>query len=55
MISTDVQKLSAGSLIDLYEIDATSIGGSVLRWANETNVLGGRYSLAREYLYKTSH
>ena len=40
MISTDVQKLSAGSLIDLYEIDATSIGGSVLRWANETNVLG---------------
>ncbi len=40
MISTDVQKLSAGSVIDLYEIDATAIDGDVLRWVNETNSLG---------------
>ena len=40
MIATDVQKLAAGSLVDLYEIDATNIGGDVLRWANEVNELG---------------
>lgn len=39
MIATDLQKLAAGSVIDLYEIDATSIGGSVLRWVNEVNEL----------------
>lgn len=40
MISTDVQKLAAGSVIDLFEVDATNIGGSLLRWVNETNNLG---------------
>tara|TARA_R110002126_G_scaffold90831_1_gene216369 strand:+ start:1773 stop:2456 length:684 start_codon:yes stop_codon:yes gene_type:complete len=39
MIATDVQKLAAGSIIDLYEIDATNIGGSLLRWVNDTNEL----------------
>ena len=40
MISTDVQKLAAGSVIDLFEIDATNIDGDVLRWVNDTNKLG---------------
>ncbi len=35
MTSTDVQKLAAGSVIDLFEIDATNIGGSRLRFVNE--------------------
>ena len=39
MISTDVQKLQAGSIIDLYEIDATAIGGTVLRWCSDVNEL----------------
>ena len=39
MIATDRQKLAAGSVIDFYEIDATNIGGSVLRWCNEVNEL----------------
>tara|TARA_R110002124_G_scaffold87322_1_gene224851 strand:+ start:1799 stop:2482 length:684 start_codon:yes stop_codon:yes gene_type:complete len=40
MIATDVQKLAAGSIIDLFEIDATNIGGSIMRWVNEANELG---------------
>ena len=39
MISTDVQKLAAGSVIDLFEVDATAIGGSLLRWVNDVNKL----------------
>jgi len=39
MISTDVQKLAAGSVIDLFEVDATAIGGSLLRWVNDANKL----------------
>ena len=39
MISTDVQKLAAGSVIDLFEVDATGIGGSFLRWVNDANKL----------------
>ena len=37
MISVDVQKLAAGSAVDLFEIDSTNIGGAVLRWVNESN------------------
>ena len=41
MITTDLQLLSAGSIIDLYELDATNItGGSLFRWADEVNELG---------------
>mgnify|MGYP003626987825 FL=1 len=39
MIATDVQRLAAGSIIDLYEIDSTNIGGSLFRWVNDTNEL----------------
>jgi len=39
VISTDVQKLAAGSVIDLFEVDATAIGGSLLRWVNDANKL----------------
>jgi lambda family phage minor tail protein L len=39
MIETDVQKLSPGDIIDLFELDASSIGGSVFRWANDVNEL----------------
>ena len=39
MISTDVQKLAAGSLVELFEIDASSVGGSVLRLVNDVNKL----------------
>ena len=39
MISTDVQKLASGNLIELFEIDATSIGGSLLRIVNDVNEL----------------
>ena len=41
MISSDVQSLSPGDIIDLYELDATNIeGGSLLRWCNFVNELG---------------
>ena len=39
MISTDVQKLASGDLIDMFEIDATSVGGQLLRLANYVNEL----------------
>ena len=40
MITSDVQSLAAGSIIDLFELDATSLGDSVYRWANDVNELG---------------
>jgi len=40
MISTDVQKLAPDAIVDLFELDATTIGGEVLRWANDVNELG---------------
>ena len=33
MIVTDVQRLEQDSIVELYEIDATSYGGSLLRFA----------------------
>jgi lambda family phage minor tail protein L len=39
VISSDVQKLASGNLIELFEIDATSIGGSLLRIVNDVNEL----------------
>lgn len=40
MISSDVQSLAADAIIDLFELDATSIGDSIYRWANDVNELG---------------
>lgn len=38
MISSDVQKLAAGEIIDLFELDTTPIGGgTVFRWCNYVN------------------
>ena len=39
-IAADIQKLDPGSLIDLFELDATEIGGSLFYWTNEVNELG---------------
>jgi lambda family phage minor tail protein L len=39
MITTDLQNLAPGSVIDLYELDATNIGGSLFRWVPEVNEL----------------
>lgn len=40
MIESDVQKLNPGALVALFELDATAIGGSALRWHNGVNSLG---------------
>lgn len=39
MIESDVQKLSPGQLVDLFELDATAAGGTILRWHNGVNGL----------------
>lgn len=40
MIESDVQKLNPGSIVTLFELDATVIEGGVLRWHNGVNALG---------------
>lgn len=40
MIESDVQKLNPGALVDLFELDATTIGGDLLRWHNGVNTVG---------------
>lgn len=40
MIESDVQKLSPGKLVDLFELDAVAIGGDVIRWHSGVNELG---------------
>lgn len=40
MIESDVQSLQSGSIIDLFELDATGIGGTIIRWCNDVNELG---------------
>lgn len=39
-IKTDNQSLAPGSVIDLFELDATGIDGDLLRWCNDVNELG---------------
>lgn len=39
-IESDIQKLTPGGLIDLFELDATSIGGAVVRFHAGVNGLG---------------
>lgn len=40
MIESDIQKLNPGALVDLFELDATALGGEVLRWHAGVNGLG---------------
>ena len=40
MIESDIQKLNPGALVDLFELDATALGGEVLRWHAGINGLG---------------
>ena len=40
MIESDVQKLNPGQLVELFELDPTSIGGSIVRWHSGVNGLG---------------
>jgi len=40
VIESDVQKLAPGAIVDLFELDATPLGGDVLRWHNGVNALG---------------
>jgi lambda family phage minor tail protein L len=40
VIESDVQKLAPGAIVDMFELDATTIGGSVIRWHNGVNALG---------------
>lgn len=39
MISSDIQKLNPGQIVDLFELDAASLGGSKLLWHNGVNSL----------------
>jgi lambda family phage minor tail protein L len=41
MISSDVQELAPSAVVEMFELDLTGIGGSVLRWHNGVNELGG--------------
>lgn len=39
-IAKDIQKLDPGAIVDVFELDATEIGGAVFRWSNFVNELG---------------
>jgi len=39
-IESDIQKLSPGALIELFSLDATALGGSLLRFHSGVNELG---------------
>lgn len=39
-LASDIQKLAPGAIVDMFELDATTIGGSVIRWHNGVNQLG---------------
>lgn len=39
-IEADVQKFAPGQKVELFELDATALGGSVFRWHNGVNELG---------------
>jgi lambda family phage minor tail protein L len=41
VISSDVQRLNTGSLLEMFELDATAIGGELFRWHSGVNPLGG--------------
>ncbi len=37
MLTSDLQKLSVSGLVTLYELDATKLGGGILRWHGHVN------------------
>lgn len=39
MIETDIQKLEPGAIVELFELDLTALGGTVLRFHAGTNAL----------------
>ena len=39
-VAADIQKPDPGALVELFELDATALGGDVLRWHNGVNALG---------------
>ena len=39
-LSSDIQRLNPGSLVDLFELDTSTLGGEVFRWHNGVNGLG---------------
>lgn len=41
MIQQDLQKLAPGQLVELFELDCTTVGGDVLRFHNGSNELNG--------------
>lgn len=43
MLSSDLQKLSVSGLITLYELDATKLGGEVMRWHGHVSYEDWRY------------
>ncbi|MDH0899691.1 phage minor tail protein L [Comamonas aquatica] len=40
MIESDIQKLDPGALVEMFVLDATAIGGSVLRWHSGVGFTG---------------
>ena len=40
-IQSDIQKLNPGTLVELFTLDATAIGGEVFHFHAGTNELGG--------------
>lgn len=40
MIDSDIQKLNPGQLVDFFVLDATAIGGDIIRWHSGVNSLG---------------
>ncbi|MCC7413312.1 MAG: phage minor tail protein L [Gammaproteobacteria bacterium] len=37
----DLQSLDAGAIVDLFELDPTLLGGTIVRWHADVNELGG--------------
>ena len=40
-IERDLQGFAPGSIVEMFEIDATPVGGTVLRYSNSRNAIGG--------------
>lgn len=40
MIETDVQKLNPGKIIEMFELDLTTLGDDILRWHSGVNFVG---------------
>jgi len=40
VIESDVQKLNPGAIVEMFVLDPTALGGSIIRWYSGVNVLG---------------